>query len=366
MRRKRKKVSRNFTVLNKVVLIINCICALCLLLSYLAPSTDPRDLWIIAILGLGYPLLLIANLVFIIYWLFFKKLLSLISAICIVIGFNAIIQNIGFHTDSFPDKKASPEVIRLMSYNAHEFVGIGSSEGESKLKENLKFIRNVNPDIINFVEYNTKTPDSIAVVDSVKKALNANYYYFKAYDYVKRSPGGNCIYSKFPIVNSGFVDTKGLKFIAIFVDIKYINKIFRVYCIHLEGVHFKVERTKLNHGKVSADQSSLVITKLKVAYISRTYQVSLIKKHMDACPYPYIIAGDFDDTPVSFAVNELSDGLKNAFIEKGSGFGFTYDEMFPLQLDYIFTTSQFDVLNYQVIDKNISDHKPIVSDLKLN
>jgi endonuclease/exonuclease/phosphatase family metal-dependent hydrolase len=102
------------------------------------------------------------------------------------------------------------------------------------------------------------------------------------------------------------------------------------------------------------------------AFIARSFQVALIKRQMEKCPYPYLIAGDFNDTPNSFSVNELGDGLKNAFMEKGSGFETTYYSTYPLHIDHLFVSSQFDILSYQSIDKKISDHKPIIADLKLN
>ena len=54
------------------------------------------------------------------------------------------------------------------------------------------------------------------------------------------------------------------------------------------------------------------------------------------CPYPYIISGDFNDTPSSYAVNQMAKGFKNAFREKGTGLGRTYNGDFPnYQIDYI-------------------------------
>ena len=91
-----------------------------------------------------------------------------------------------------------------------------------------------------------------------------------------------------------------------------------------------------------------------------------IKDHAAQCPYPYIISGDFNDTPSSYAVNAMAQGLKNAFREKGSGFGRTYNGNFPnYQIDYIMASPQFEVADYQIIEKRLSDHYPVRSDLLL-
>jgi endonuclease/exonuclease/phosphatase family metal-dependent hydrolase len=63
----------------------------------------------------------------------------------------------------------------------------------------------------------------------------------------------------------------------------------------------------------------------------------------------------------------MAKGLKNAFREKGAGFGRTYNGDFPnYQIDYIMASPQFDVASYLIIEKKLSDHFPLRSDLVLN
>ena len=186
-------------------------------------------------------------------------------------------------------------------------------------------------------------------------------------------PSGLAIFSKYPIVNKGTVfatpDTSENQ--AIFADVKREGKIFRVYCIHLQSVRFEdkehIYLRKLTHyGKVSVPELKIVKNKLKIAFINRSYQAAVIRGHMEHCPYPYMIAGDFNDTPISYAVNKIGSGLSNAFKDKGCGLGFTYYGDFPnLQIDYIFASKEFKVINYQCIHKKLSDHYPIISDLFL-
>jgi endonuclease/exonuclease/phosphatase family metal-dependent hydrolase len=63
----------------------------------------------------------------------------------------------------------------------------------------------------------------------------------------------------------------------------------------------------------------------------------------------------------------MAKGLNNSFREKGSGLGRTYNGDFPnYQIDYIMSSKQFSVFNYKVIEKKLSDHYPVRSDLVLN
>ena len=107
-------------------------------------------------------------------------------------------------------------------------------------------------------------------------------------------------------------------------------------------------------------------SKLKIAFIKRSMQVVKIKDNAANCPYPYVIMGDFNDTPTSYAVNQMSKGLTNAFFVKGSGLGRTYNGDFPnYQIDYVMSSSAFDVRSYHIIEKKLSDHYPVRCDLAL-
>jgi endonuclease/exonuclease/phosphatase family metal-dependent hydrolase len=369
MRTKNKPNKKSSTV-DKVLLILNIIAALALLLSYLAPSTDPRDIAIIAILGFGYPILLIVNLLFVLYWLVRKKILSLISLFSVLLAVFNIQSFYGFHSKYSNSKKVSDDAIRIMQYNVRQFTGIDKYREAPTQKEILQIVNENQPDIINFEEFCKCSVDKDSMTVNINKSLKSNNYYFKTYvkrNYEKDSIG-NAIFSKYPILNYGSISANGiLGTKAIFVDINYKGKTIRVYSIHLAAVQIKnQEKNKYLSGKVNIGQSTFIKSKLTTAFVTRSFQVSQIKRFIEKSPYPYILTGDFNDTPNSFAVNEIGDGLKNAFLEKGSGYQTTYFSKFPLQIDYIFTSPEFDILNYQVLDLKISDHKPLISDIKLN
>lgn len=77
--------------------------------------------------------------------------------------------------------------------------------------------------------------------------------------------------------------------------------------------------------------------------------------------------GDFNDTPSSYAFNQMATGMKNAFREKGNGIAKTFNGGFAsFQIDFILLSRQFNVLNYKIIRKTISDHYPVSADVALN
>src|SRR5690606_30167937 len=107
--------------------------------------------------------------------------------------------------------------------------------------------------------------------------------------------------------------------------------------------------------------------RLKQAFTARSAQAEALGAHSRSCGMPYLIAGDFNDTPLSYAVNRVSSGLLNAFREKGHGWGVTYNGDFPnFQIDYIFATKDFKIRNYQIIKAKLSDHYPVWADIQFN
>jgi endonuclease/exonuclease/phosphatase family metal-dependent hydrolase len=345
-----------------------------LLISYLAPYIDPRRAWAVAFFGLAYPILLLANLVLLVYWLLRKKWYALASLMFMAFGWNVFLNNVGFHS-SGSDEIAHKEgnVIRVMTYNVHNFKRYGSKNDISTKHDILQIINEQQPDIIGFQEFYTRKAGQYDMRDSIKKILGSDYFYFQPVIFNNGEAIGVAIFSKFPIVNKGLIQfsDKLSENSCIYIDVKKQEKIFRVYSVHLQSIRFDPEDYKYLNSVSKQGKPDMSLTrrlggKLKNAFIKRSSQVDMIKASATQCQYPFIISGDFNDTPASYTVNQMAKGMKNAFREKGAGFGRTYNGDFPnYQIDYIMASPIFDVANYYIIQKKLSDHYPVRSDLVL-
>ncbi|WP_295650745.1 endonuclease/exonuclease/phosphatase family protein [uncultured Mucilaginibacter sp.] len=369
------RANHKLSFFDKLVLYTNYLFVLALLISYLAPVTDPKNFWPVAFFGLGYPVLLFMNALFIVYWLFRVKLYVLVSVIGILIGWKVLNNNIGFHRSVFDGPKADTSDIRMMAYNVHAFYSFDFTKEVPTKHQIFKIIEDEKPDIINFEEFYSRSKGAFDIVDSIKTLLKSNQYYFEAFDKNKDDMQGLAIFSKFPVINHGMIrlNNDNSDNQCIYADLQTKTKTIRVYCVHLQSIHFESQDyvyldSVAHEGKPNLHNSKRLGSKLKLAFIKRSEQVHLIKQHMAQCPYPYIVAGDFNDTPTSYAVNEMASGLKNTFYEKGSGLARTYNGDFPnFQIDYIMASQQFNVVNYEVIENKgkLSDHYAVRSDLQL-
>jgi endonuclease/exonuclease/phosphatase family metal-dependent hydrolase len=112
-------------------------------------------------------------------------------------------------------------------------------------------------------------------------------------------------------------------------------------------------------------ESKNIIYKIKLGVLKRASQANFIKDEMNHSPYPIIVCGDFNDVPVSYSYEKIGKGMKNAFVEKGSGISRTFSSISPtLRIDNIFTDQNFKIVDYTRIKKSYSDHFPIIADLE--
>src|SRR6202000_2569415 len=109
---------------------------------------DPRKAWAIAFFGLAYPILMTANLILLVYWLFRKKLYAFVSLVVIACGWKVLRNNFELHSSSsYP---VNADVVHMMTYNVHNFKRYGSNNDISTKHEILQIINEAQPDVIGF------------------------------------------------------------------------------------------------------------------------------------------------------------------------------------------------------------------------
>ena len=109
-----------------------------------------------------------------------------------------------------------------------------------------------------------------------------------------------------------------------------------------------------------------VTKRLKKSFESRGKEVQIIKRHIDNCPYPTVICGDFNDIPVSYAYQKLGEDKLDGFLESGNGFGATFTKIPFLRIDYIFYDKQFSSTGFITHQNILSDHKALSCKIKLD
>lgn len=355
---------------SKAIFICSVIAVLSLLLSYSASFINPKTFWPLAFFGLGYLPILIVNIGFVVYWLLRKPRYALLMCLPILLGWNLLNQHFGFRQQQeYSNKKDSS--LRVMTFNAHLFTEVDKGPGADVKSEVITLIKNTEPDILCFQEFFSKIKGTKKMTSRIKDEGGFLNYYFEPASKSEHEGYGQIIFSKFPIVNSGTI-TKNEYGInrVIFADIVRGQDTVRIYNVHLRSFGLQTEDKEFiqnpSHTPNEEDATRRVGRKLKYAFEGRSRQAQALRDHMDTTRYPIIVMGDFNDTPMSYSVNLIRNGLTNTFREKGQGWGITHYEMLPLfQIDYIFCSKQFGVEQYKIVKEKLSDHYPVWADIHL-
>ncbi|MDP4224071.1 MAG: endonuclease/exonuclease/phosphatase family protein, partial [Bacteroidota bacterium] len=110
-----------------------------------------------------------------------------------------------------------------------------------------------------------------------------------------------------------------------------------------------------------------ISSSLKRGFIARASQAEAVKVKIETSPYPVIVAGDFNDTPISYTYRTLGKGLNDAFVASGYGAGFTYKGNYPPnRIDYILYDNKLECRQFDIIKVRYSDHYPIIAYFRKN
>jgi endonuclease/exonuclease/phosphatase family metal-dependent hydrolase len=363
----------------RIMFGLNLVALLGLLLSYLALFVSPEHFWMLAFMGLGYPVFLIINLFFFFYWLVIQWKKALFSGILLLAGIYKIndLYHFGKPTDrdTILSYRAADSSLHIMSYNVRLFDLYNWTNNKLTRNKIMDVIRKEQADILCFQEFFYDDTNEFNTLDTLLEIQPARYKHVAHTATVKKvNHWGIATLSRYPIINKGIIPFKdSTDNISIFSDIKAYGDTFRIYNLHLESVRFRkgdYEALKTitgNEDNTDLEGPQRIIERMRRAYIRRARQTDVISEHIAQSPHPVVICGDFNDTPNSYTYHQISKGLNDAFREAGSGVGTTYIGMIPfLRIDYIlYSKDRFEPLYFKVIRKKLSDHYPVVSTLKL-
>ncbi|WP_179319525.1 endonuclease/exonuclease/phosphatase family protein [Winogradskyella helgolandensis] len=332
---------------SKIIFVINSLVAFLLLTSYILPYIPPRSFASLSVLSLGVPLLILFNVAFLIYWLIRVKKQMLLSLVVLLLGWNYI--NSMYKFSSSEDVKDDSD-FSVMSFNVRLFNKYDWLKDKTVKDSILDFINKEQPDVLCLQEY----PRSEQVKLNGYNNFNATYN--------KGIRGGQAIYSKFPIVNSGSLEFPNTHNNAIFVDIVKQKDTIRVYTLHLQSSGIETDVEKLKN-----ETSSHLFEQVGSTFKAQQGQVELFLAHKSKSNYKTIVTGDFNNTAYSYIYRMVKgDDLKDTFEDAGDGFGRTFDfKFFPMRIDFILADEDFVVNSFKTFDVKLSDHYPIKTTLSL-
>lgn len=298
------------------------------------------------------PLLIIANLLLIIYWLVRRRWIFLaipvITVACCIPYIGTLYQPGFLHSH----EDASKNGLKIATYNVAMF---NRETSGFMAQDILAEMRRENVDVLCLQEYNDISGD--------KKNSDSYKDYFP---YMATGREDMVIYSRYPITQSKkllFEDTNNS---AMWADIDVKGIEFRVFNVHLETTG--INRTLHKAGKMMAQNqdisNSRILNAIYGNYMMGMYfrsgQAIQIANEKANSKFPVILCGDFNDVPYSFVYNTMLGNMVDGFKECGHGFMYTYrGGKKAVRIDYIFHDQDIKGVDYYRSDLSYSDHYPV-------
>lgn len=348
-------------IIFKLIILLNLLVVLSLLIAYLSVYIPPDKWWFPSVFGLAYPILLLMNAGFVLFWLFFKPRYIVMSLVSILIGW-------GFITRYFQLTGRDTETadIKVMSYNVKHFNENGLDFQKQTADEIIDFLEQQDADIICLQEVRLRKKSIFNLAKTVQDLKLIHHY-----QYARSSTTyGSVTMTRYPIVYMGEIRFENSRNISIYTDIVVDEDTVRVINVHLQSYQIDPSRYSIIESQDMIDDQELeevreMGNKFKNAYKLRTEQVREISRYIDESPHPVILCGDFNDPPASYTYNRFRENLKDAFVHSGKGIGRTYVGKLPsLRIDYILHSDGFQSYNFETYDFRKSDHLPISCVLK--
>ena len=357
------KQLKTFTI--NIIAGANVATVLLMLASGYADHLHPMAHPMLSNLGMLFPFFLIANLLFVFFWLTFKWKKLWIPVLGYVLAFSPICTYMPLNsTQEVPEG-----TIKIISYNVCQYGG--NFKYEEGFDTVFNYLKRQEPDIVCLQE----DADSWRryVFQRYRKVFPYNDTTLFRNDAIGMNGVG--IHTRFPILKKERIpyESTANGSVAYYLNIE--GDTVLVINNHLEGTHLSAEDRDNYHrmirGKMKRDtaraETAFLIEKLGRYTAKRSKEADAVHAYIEAHrQYPIIVCGDFNDNPISYVRRTIAKGLKDCFVETGRGFGLSYNQKgFFFRIDHMMCSDAFEPYNCEIDNEmDASDHFPILCRLK--
>lgn len=355
---------------------VTLIVAVAVLLSLAARWINPASYGAMSALGLLMPPLFILNFICLLFWIIrWKKTAFIPLALFLITVWGISMFFRPALTLDHSDRSLDRSLVSVVSYNVRGMMAEADRKKRlfvSSMDSVIAAIDSLNPAILCIQEFQSTR-------DFPRQYFEHNLHNLH-YAKVRYNIGGDgdhgwgtAIFSRFPIVKSGHIDFPETSNSVIWADLSVNRDTVRVFNAHLQTTSITAsdEDYIVNMGfmgdSTRTTQIRKMLGKLADNYTRRAGQADTLARRIAASPYPVIVCGDFNDTPVSFTYRKISHGLKDCFRESGRGYGYTFRGFLNLlRIDYILHSREIECVEYVSPDFDCSDHNPVAVKMRIN
>lgn len=352
---------------------VNVGAVMLMILSIIASKVSPEKLILPAYTTLVLPLTILLNVILILFWLLLRRWLFLISLIMLIVGFPLVRNTFPVNLNLKP-KEAGERSFTLMSYNTHAN-DLMTKHTEKTPNMVIQYMLQEFPDVLCIQEFSANTDQRHLTkkdLDNIFKVYPYRYVHYQVEN--GWSSFGVATFSKFPIVSKGQVEFVSQDNSAIFTDLDINGTVIRIYNCHLES-NYLTEDDKLMAYRLTNSFDTEILKgttmhlsrKLGSAYRIRARQADSVAQHIQSSPHPVMVVGDFNDLPSSYAYSKIRGNLQDAFVNRGTGLGWTFiEKIFRFRIDHVLYDSSLEIADFKIDKTNkISDHFPLLGTINI-
>lgn len=312
-------------------------------------------------LGMVFPVFLLVNLLFLLFWVLFKWRRMWIPVVGYVLAYIPISIYIPLNRPA----DTSETTLKLVSWNVCSYGG--NFKYENGFEMVFDYLKEQDADIVClqedvdtwrryvFLKYQEKYP-----YNDTTTFCNTSTFW-----------NGVGIHSRYPILRKERIRFESRVNGAVAYYLKVGADTLLIINNHLEGTHLsnidRIRYKDMLKGNMERDtaraESLFLIDKLGRSATKRARQAEAVHRYVAShSQYPTIVCGDFNDTPVSYTRRTIAQGLTDCFVARGNGLGLSYNQKgFNFRIDHILCSDNYEPLRC-VVDSKIdcSDHYPII------
>lgn len=261
-----------------------------------------------------------------------------------------------------------PNRLTVLTWNTNAM----SRHAKPQKNEVLRYLMAQDADVVCLQEVDVYKSNQFLTLQEVKDIMRTKYRYsyldFSVYN--KWRQFGTMVWSKYPLVNKQSIHYATRGNLSNRCDIVVGSDTIRLFNNHLESYMFTAQdiaeaETQRNYGGVRSSAKKLE-AKWRRARPLRREQARIVRREIDASPYPVIVVGDFNSTPASYTYLTLSHGLNDAWAQTSWGrWGTTCTKRnIGLHIDYILSSKSLVPVSCTIQKEATgSDHRPVVATL---
>lgn len=353
-----------------VLILLTIAVALATLLSYIAPTVDPNTSLFFPFLGLIAPFLYIVNALLMLLWVIRWRPIAFVPLAVLLIGIGQVNKYYrpGF-SKKYDESVREAGTVRIMTYNVAGFWSYGDSPRKNTMEDIKDYIREQNPDIICFQEFEINSKYALEDFNEGMDDWKYNQISYVKGD-GKPTGWGIAVFSKYPLTNRESIRHPSTNNSSTVADVIVRRDTIRIFNNHLQTTQVSEDdRDFLDYEALydtdRNDKAMNIARKLIRNFRVRAVQADSIALRIHESDRSVIVCGDFNDTPSSYTYRTIKGDLTDAFRTKGQGTVSTYKELWGLfRIDYIFHSKDYVTVRYYSDDLPWSDHDPVIVDIK--